>query len=329
MERLGIIKNSFFAIILLFVVSCVQDNTTLPPVTIQEQETQKPDTPIFNADTAFYFVEKQVLFGPRVPNSKAHQNCSQYLQNQLKRFGAKTYTQESKESRFDGEKLNMTNIIGSFYPEKARRIFLCAHWDSRFIADNDTQKTTDPIDGANDGASGVGVLLEIARQLLQRAPNIGVDIIFFDLEDQGKSGSGEVTSWCLGSQYWSRTPHISNYKANYGILLDMVGGPGAIFTQEGFSVEYAKDIVNKCWNQAVQSGYSDYFSFEKTPGVIDDHLPINQIMSIPTINIIEYDPGTENHFNKFWHTHGDNMNNISSATLEAVGQTVLSLIYSE
>ena len=149
------------------------------------------------------------------------------------------------------------------------------------------------------------------------------------MEDQGQSGSGDVMSWCLGSQYWSKSPHISSYNANYGVLLDMVGAPGAIFTQEEFSVDFAKDVVDKYWNQAVKSGYSDYFSFEKTPGVIDDHLPINQIIKIPTIDIIEYDPGTENHFNKFWHTHGDGMNNISRATLEAVGQTVLGVVYNE
>ena len=162
------------------------------------------------------------------------------------------------------------------------------------------ERKDQPIDGANDGASGVGILLEVARQISNKEPGVGIDIIFFDLEDQGQSGSGDVMSWCLGSQYWSKSPHISSYNANYGVLLDMVGAPGAIFTQEEFSVEFAKDVVDKYWNQAIKSGYSDCFSFEKTPGVIDDHLPINQIIKIPTIDIIEYDPGTENHFNKFF-----------------------------
>mgnify|MGYP001479259417 CR=1 FL=1 len=329
MGQLGIIKNSFSLIVLLFLFACVNEqNTQLPTVTKKNNE-KKVEVPIFNTDSAYFFVEQQVLFGPRSPNSLAHKKCGDYLVSKLEEYGAKIFIQESIESRFDGEKLNMKNIIGSFSPEKKDRIFLCAHWDSRFIADHDTIRNKEPIDGANDGASGVGVLLEIARQISIKKPEIGVDIIFFDLEDQGEGGSGDVLSWCIGSQYWSKTPHISNYNAEYGILLDMVGGPGAVFTQEGYSLEYAKEIVDKCWDQAIESGFSDYFSFDKTPGIIDDHLPINEIIKIPTIDIIEYDPATESHFNKFWHTHGDDMNNISKETLNAVGQTVLAVLYNE
>ena len=329
MGQLGIIKNSFSLIVLLFLFACVNEkNTQLPTVTKKNNE-KKVEVPTFNTDSAYFFVEQQVLFGPRSPNSLAHKKCGDYLVSKLEEYGAKIFIQESIESRFDGEKLNMKNIIGSFSPEKKDRIFLCAHWDSRFIADHDTIRKKEPIDGANDGASGVGVLLEIARQVSLKKPEIGVDIIFFDLEDQGEGGTGDVLSWCIGSQYWAKNPHISNYNADYGILLDMVGAPGAIFTQEAYSVEYAKEIVDKCWNQAIESGFSDYFSFDNTPGIIDDHLPINEIMKIPTIDIIEYDPSTANHFNKFWHTHGDGMNNISKETLNAVGQTVMDVLYNE
>jgi len=329
MVQCGVIKSSYYIFIVLFLISCVKEKKQNTTNVQKKTEKKNIEIPIFNSDTAYFFVEQQVFFGPRSPNSDAHQKCGKYLESQLERYGAKIYIQESTQKRFDGEKLNMKNIIGSFSPEKKDRIFLCAHWDSRFIADHDNERTQEPIDGANDGASGVGVLLEIARQISIKKPSVGVDIIFFDLEDQGEGGTGDVLSWCLGSQYWSKTPHISNYNANYGILLDMVGAPGAIFTQEEYSVEYAKNVVDKCWNQAIESGYSDYFSFEKTPGIIDDHLPINQIMRIPTIDIIEYDPATENHFNKFWHTHDDGMNNISKETLNAVGQTVLAVLYNE
>ena len=329
MDQLGIIRNSFFLIVLLFLFACVNEqNTQLPTVTKKNNE-KKVEVPTFNTDSAYFFVEQQVLFGPRNPNSQAHKKCGNYLVSKLEEYGAKIFIQESVEQRFDGEKLNMKNIIGSFSPEKKERIFLCAHWDSRFIADHDTTRTKEAIDGANDGASGVGVLLEIARQVSIMDPEKGVDIIFFDLEDQGEGGTGDVLSWCIGSQYWSKKPHVSNYNAEFGILLDMVGAPGAIFTQEAYSVEYAKEIVDKCWNQAIESGFSDYFSFEKTPGIIDDHLPINEILKIPTIDIIEYDPSTENHFNKHWHTHGDGMNNISRETLNAVGQTVMDVLYNE
>ncbi len=329
MDQHGVIRSSFYILILIFLFSCVQEQKNTQKTFEKEPEIQKSQIPNFNADSAYFFVEKQVLFGPRSPNSEAHKQCGNYLESQLKKYGAKIYIQESIKKRFDGEKLNMKNIIGSFSPEKKDRVFLCAHWDSRYIADHDTDRKKEPIDGANDGASGVGVLLEIARQISIKEPDLGVDIIFFDLEDQGEGGSGDVLSWCIGSQYWSKNPHILNYNANYGILLDMVGGPGAIFTQEGYSVEYAKEVVDKCWNQAIESGFSDYFSFEKTAGIIDDHLPINEIAKIPTIDIIEYDPSTVNHFNKFWHTHGDGMNNISRETLNAVGQTVLAVLYNE
>tara|TARA_S200000501_G_scaffold367501_1_gene403909 strand:+ start:747 stop:1736 length:990 start_codon:yes stop_codon:yes gene_type:complete len=325
----GIIRNSFYLIILLFLFACTKNQKNQKPTVNNEKVEKKVDVPNFNADSAYFFVEQQVLFGPRAPNSQAHKKCGNYLVAKLEEYGAKIFIQESVEQRFDGEKLNMKNIIGSFSPDKNERIFLCAHWDSRFIADHDTTRTKEAIDGANDGASGVGVLLEIARQASIMKPEIGVDIIFFDLEDQGEGGTGDVLSWCIGSQYWSKKPHVSNYNAEYGILLDMVGAPGAIFTQEAYSVEYAKEIVDKYWNQAIESGFSDYFSFEQTPGIIDDHLPINEILKIPTIDIIEYDPSTENHFNKYWHTHGDGMNNISRETLKAVGQTVMDALYNE
>jgi len=328
MDLLGHIRNSFYILVLMFLFSCVKEKKQ-PLVLNTEIEIKKANTPMFNSDSAYFFIEQQVLFGPRSPNSEAHKKCGNYLISKLDSYGAKIYIQESIENRFDGEDLSMKNIIGSFLPEKKDRILLCAHWDSRFIADHDTERTKEPIDGANDGASGVGVLIEVARQISIKQPDVGVDIIFFDLEDQGEGGGGDVLSWCIGSQYWSKTPHIFNYNADYGILLDMVGAPDAIFTQEAYSVEYAKEIIDKCWNQAIESGFSDYFSFEKTPGIIDDHLPINEIIKIPTIDIIEYDSSTENNFNQFWHTHGDDMNNISKETLNAVGQTVLDVLYNE
>ena len=131
--------------------------------------------------------------------------------------------------------MEMKNIIAVFNPEQDKRVLLCAHWDSRFIADNDTQNIDQPILGANDGGSGVGILLEIARQIKLKPINIGVDIVLFDIEDQGQpnnSGNPIPHSWCLGAQYWSMKPHVENYFADYGILLDMVGSKSATFTQE-------------------------------------------------------------------------------------------------
>mgnify|MGYP002003178942 FL=1 len=159
-----------------------------------------------------------------------------------------------------------------------------------------------------------------------------MDIIFFDVEDQGEPNgtmNPKPHSWCLGSQYWSKNPHVTNYFADYGILLDMVGGKNARFTKEGVSREFASRIIEQVWRIAASNGYANYFVSEKTPPIIDDHLYINNLIHIPTINIVEYDANTHNRFNKHHHKHSDDMNNIDKSTLKAVGQTVIELLYSE
>jgi len=295
-------------------------------------ETTEIIVPKFNADSAYSFIEAQVNFGPRVPNSQAHLNCAIYLKNKLSEYGAEVIIQSDVVERFDGHRMSMKNIIASFNKDAYTRILLCAHWDSRYIADNDSININNPILGANDGGSGVGVLLEIARQIQIKPIDVGVDIIFFDVEDQGEP-SGTINSkphsWCLGSQYWSNNPHVANYFADYGILLDMVGGENARFTKEGVSIKFASRIVEKVWSIASKNGYSNFFISEKTPPIIDDHLYINNLIHIPTINIIEYDANTHNRFNKHHHKHSDDMNNIDKATLNAVGQTVLEVLYHE
>jgi hypothetical protein len=212
---------------------------------------------------------------------------------------------------------------------------LCAHWDTRPFADQDTEDTNKAIDGANDGASGVGVLLEIARQFSLKKPNIGVDIILFDAEDYGQPAVSDYPrmehSYCLGSQYWATHLHKSNYFAKYGILLDMVGGKNAVFTQELASLSFAPKVLNKVWNTAAELGYGNFFQFKKTNLIIDDHLYINNLAQgrVPTIDIIEYNEVTESHFYEHWHTHKDKLENIDKNTLKAVGQTVLQVVYNE
>ena len=326
MVRLGNIVISIFVFLCL---SCKNNDV---------KSTSKTSIPIevaipkFNKDSAYLYIQDQVNFGPRVPNSKAHADCAIYLINKLSQFGADITTQSDIVQRFDGQSMNMINIIATFNKNAFKRVLLCAHWDSRFIADNDSIDNDMPILGANDGGSGVGVLLEIARQIQLNPLKIGVDIIFFDVEDQGEP-NGTINpkhhSWCLGSQYWSKTPHVTNYFADYGVLLDMVGGKHARFTREGVSQQFAPRIVEKVWNLASEKGYSNFFVSEKTPPIIDDHLYINNLIHIPTINIIEYDANTHNRFNKHHHKHSDDMNNIDKGTLQAVGQTVIELIYSE
>lgn len=289
--------------------------------------------PSFNADSAFAFVEAQTAFGPRVPGSKAHARCAEWLEASLKRFTEHVKVQSFASRAWNNQILNGKNIIGSFNPDARKRILLCAHWDSRPYADHDPNPANHnkPIDGANDGASGVGALLEIARILHANPIDIGIDIIFFDLEDYGEpqdAQSDHQDNWGLGSQYWARTPHIPGYRASFGILLDMVGGKDATFFMEGTSMNYAPDIMRKVWNTAQQIGYGNYFVLQESNPITDDHYYINTIAGIPTIDIIQHDPTSKTGFYPHWHTLNDNISQIDPNTLKAVGQTVLQTIYS-
>jgi hypothetical protein len=288
----------------------------------------------FNADTAYLFVKHQVDFGPRVSNSEANKRCALWLENTLKRFTPDVKVQSFTAKAYNGAQLNLKNIIASFKPQAEKRVLLCSHWDSRPYADNDPEISNHrkPIDGANDGASGVGVLIEIARQLSMKSPAVGVDIILFDGEDYG-SPEGEQSQveddWCLGSQYWSRNPHVPAYSARFGILLDMVGAAAATFSREGTSMYYAPDYVGNVWNIASKLGYSSFFVNDETGAIIDDHSYINELRQIPTLDIIHHDPSTQSGFCKYWHTIADNMQIIDKQTLLAVGQTVLTTVYQE
>lgn len=291
------------------------------------------NVPDFQADSAYLFIEKQVEFGPRVPNTEAHKACSGYLADELKRFGAEVKVQEMNLAAYDETLLETKNIIGIYNPDSKKRILLFAHWDSRPFADHDPDKNNHqkPVLAADDGGSGVGVLLEIARQLGMKNPGIGVDIIFFDAEDYGTpefyTGPYQENSWCLGSQFWAKNPHVPGYKADFGILLDMVGGKNAVFFKEHTSMRYAPAIVDKVWTTARNLGYGKYFINAKGGAITDDHEYVIKGRNIPSIDIINYDPESENGFASHWHTVNDDMDNIDKKTLKAVGQTVLDVVY--
>jgi hypothetical protein len=286
--------------------------------------------PTFMEDSAYAYVKAQVDFGPRVPNSKAHADCADYLVSELKKYTPEVMVQQGTVRTYDGINLNLKNIIASFDPDNQQRVLLFAHWDTRPWADHGTERRTEPNLGADDGGSGVGVLLEIARQFSIQAPSVGVDIIFFDAEDWGKSGGGPESedSYCLGTQYWVKNLHKPGYMANYGILLDMVGGRSAKFRMEGNSKQFASFILEKVWKTGVNLGYSDYFIFQDGGYITDDHVYVNRL-NIPSIDIIASDASSSTGFPAHWHTHADNMDVIDKATLKAVGQTVLHVVYSE
>jgi glutaminyl-peptide cyclotransferase len=310
---------------------------------IDELEKMAPTGPEFNADSAFTFTQAQCDFGPRAMNTDGHEKCLDWIVAKFRQYGCKVELQKADLKGYDGTILKATNIMASHNPEATMRIMLCAHWDSRPWADNDPDSANwrKPILAANDAASGVAVMLELARLLSADSTvqengeklSIGVDFVCFDAEDWGVPQWADVqddgNSWALGSNYFaSNLPQ--GYAPRYGILLDMVGGQGARFHQEALSKQYAPDIVKKVWRAARQAGYGSYFPKTEGGMITDDHVPLNQIAKIPCIDIIPFYPDcVQSSFGPTWHTLDDNMDHIDKNTLKAVGQTMIQVIYTE
>lgn len=300
-----------------------------------EKNREKPasDTlvaiPSFNADSAFSYIEKQLAFGFRVPNTSAHEKCANYLIGFFQQYTDTVYIQKYTVTAFDKTPLKITNIIASFNPQASNRIMLSAHWDSRPFADMDSIDRHKPIPAANDAGSGVGVLMEIARALQAKRPNIGIDIVLFDAEDYGQPMDSKLPqvsdSYCLGSQYWAKTPHIAGYRADFGINLDMVGAHDAVFMYEEFSVNSAGWVVQYVWGLASRLGYGALFVPQMGGAITDDHLYVMRGRQFPCIDIIHHTG--HGGFGAHWHTHQDNIDWISKNTLEAVGKTVLQTVY--
>ncbi len=299
-----------------------------PVADTTQQTTVRAAIPAFNADSAYASVATQVAFGPRTPGSAAQKSCAAWMQEKLRSVCDTVYRQETNVKGGDGKSLPCINIIGAINPKAARRVLLLAHWDSRPWADNDVKDKDKPILAADDGGSGVGVLIEVARALKgQPLPaDFGVDILFTDVEDYGKSEWGDDT-YCLGTQYWARNPHVPGYKAEFGILLDMVGARDARFPMEASSAKYAGNVQQTIWQAANKAGFSSFFPYAQGGGVTDDHKFVNELAHIPTVDIISLRDDTPTGFPQHWHTHNDNMEVIDRSTLKAVGQTLLQVLY--
>ena len=303
----------------------------------------EPVGPTFVADSTYLFCQQQCDFGPRTMNSEAHDRCGEWIAAKFRQYGMQVNLQKVDLKGYDGTWLHSTNIIASYRPELSPRLLLCAHWDSRPWADNDPDEANwkKPVMAANDGASGVAVMLEIARLIaalktdtLCLSPTLGVDFICFDAEDYGypqwETTDDPGNTWALGAQYWAEHPHTAGYKARYGILLDMVGGQGAQFYQELMSKHYAKHIVDKVWRAASVVGYGSSFPMTDGNAITDDHIPVNTTAKIPCIDIIPHYPNCEqSSFGPTWHTVNDDMAHLDKNTLKAVGQTVIQVLFSE
>jgi hypothetical protein len=314
-----------FALALLFSTSAFACSGKQPlPGGAPAQAPKTLSVPAFNGARAFEYLKRQTSFGPRHPNSPGHRACLQYFEATLRPLAEEVKLQRFTHAGYEGETLRLTNVIASFRPQMRERVILCAHWDTRPRADRDSDpaRRNEPILGANDGASGVAVLLEIAALLKETPPPIGVDIVLFDGEDYGMEG--DHANYLLGSRYFARTKP-PGYLPRFALLLDMVGDRYLEIPKEGYSRRYAPDLVRTVWEKARLLGFAQFVD-EDGEDVMDDHLPLNEA-GIRAIDIIDFnypDPS-----NRYWHTHQDTPENCSAESLEAVGTVLMHVLFDQ
>jgi hypothetical protein len=309
-------------IIALLLISCSNGQNGL------QFNDQGREVPSFNSENAYSYIESQLSFGPRVPGSDAHRDAVNYFRNHfLETAGQRSVFVQQFEQEIYGETLPFYNILASSGTEYTDRIILAAHWDSRPRGEYDSENPDLPIPGADDGGSGVGVLMELANIFSENPPPIGVDLILFDGEDYGEEG--DLANYFIGSRYWSQNPPVPGYNPRFGILLDMVGGQGAVFPKEGHSVNFAPQLVDEIWSIAAEKGHGDLFTNEKGGRVADDHIIVEQYTGIPMINIIHHrlNESGEIDFPPYWHSQQDDIDIIDRDVLQAVGDVMLELIY--
>ena len=288
--------------------------------------------PDFSADSAYSAVEAQLAFGNRIPGSKAWEHCADWLAAQMRRHCDTVIAQDFRATLWNGTVVPGRNIIGSINPEAAKRVLLAAHWDSRMWADHDPAEANhhSPVPGANDGASGAAVLIEMARVMSQMPPSVGIDFILFDVEDQGQPEWAETyddNTWCKGSQHWAKNRHTLCYTAVYGVLFDMVGTLEPRFTKEEVSRHYAPGLTDKLWSAAAALGYSGIFVNTSTDPILDDHLYVNQLAGIPMTDIVQNSPTTS--FFTHWHTTTDDLASVSGETMRIVATVTMKTIYGD
>lgn len=310
---------------------CKNNNTT-PTVVSSAVDYTQVATPDFSADSAYSYAAAQLAFGNRTPGSKAWEQCAAYIEAQMQRWCDTVMVQPFKATLWDGSTVPGRNIIASLNPQAAKRVVLAAHWDSRMWADHDPDEGNHrkPVPGANDGASGVAVLMEMARVMSQMPPSVGVDFIFFDVEDQGQPEWAETyedNTWCKGSQHWAQNRHVPAYTAVYGVLFDMVGTAQPRYTKEQVSRHFAPGLTDKIWNVAAALGYGNVFVAQNTDPILDDHMYVNQIAGIPMVDIVQ-NSGTTSFF-KHWHTTTDNLDNLSAETMRMVALVTMKTVYGD
>lgn len=295
---------------------------------------EQEQAPRFDADSAYAHVRAQVAMGPRVPGTPGHAACGDYITAFATDAGADTVlTHRGEVTAFDGTRLPMRNILARWRTAAPRRVLLMAHYDTRPWSDQEEADSLrrQPVPGANDGASGVAVLLELSRHLSQLGDSVGVDLLFTDIEDYGNSGGGDEDSstWGMGAQQWVKAwPYTQGNLPMYGVCVDMVGGAGARFHREMYSDQYAQWVNDKVWAAAERAGFGDRFVNEVGGYIIDDHVFVNRA-GIPSVDIIEMRNEQTGTFPATWHTTSDDLDHIDAESLRAVGQTLLDLLRGE
>jgi glutaminyl-peptide cyclotransferase len=274
--------------------------------------------PHFSAENAHALLRAQVAFGPRVANTRGHAAQLAWMVEHLEARADTVALQAFGHVAASGDTLRMANVLARFRPDDPRRLLIIAHWDTRPTADMDENWPDMPIDGANDGASGTAVLLELADVLSRHSPPVGVDLLWVDGEDYGP---GERDMYLGAKHFAANQP--PGYAPLYGIVVDMVADRNPVFLMEGNSLDHAPAVVDRVWAAAEAVGLAHLFPRRAGGHVTDDHVPLNRA-GIPTILIIDFDYGPDN---AYWHTHQDIVENTSPVGLGAVGRVLTALIF--
>jgi hypothetical protein len=271
----------------------------------------------FNGPTAFSYVEKQMSFGPRIPNKPGHQQEADWLLGKLRARADTVVVQEITHKLKTGEVLHLRNFFARFRPQATERVLFLAHWDTRPTADKSQNLGQQrlPVPGANDGASGVAVLLGVADALKAKPPTIGVDLLFVDGEDYGDFA--DTNDVLIGSR-WFAAHRPPDYQPLYGVLFDMVGDKDLQIYEEGQSMAYAPEVVQRVWQVASDRGYQRYFVPSMRHTLTDDHVSLQKV-GIHAIDVVDFDY-------PYWHTTEDTLDKVSAESLQIVGDVAVSLV---